>query len=145
MINISIVDDRKCRIRERQTDAEVMSLIDYPESGFSYVYTGFGRKCAPDAKLKKHLRKLIFGIPAAWDPTMMKIIGALAAVNQVNFPETPGDGAGQTPALDFRFASRHAGSGGALVALIFMEMNRNPRIIYRGFSMVWEVGCSTNG
>ena len=45
---------------------------------------------------------------------MMKIIGTLAAVNQVIFPETPGDGAGQTPALDFRFASRHASSCGEL-------------------------------
>ena len=98
----------------------------------------------------KHLLKIIFSIPAVWDPAnldpaMMKIMGALAAVNQVIFPETPGDGAGQTPALDFRLAGRHACSGGELAALIFMEMNRNPRIIYRRFSMVWEVGCSTNG
>ena len=58
----------------------------------------------------KHLLKIIFSIPAVWDPAnldpaMMKIMGALAAVNQVIFPETPGDGAGQTPALDFRLAS----------------------------------------
>ena len=61
----------------------------------------------------KHLRKIIFGIGAGWDmanldPSMIKIMGAFAAVNQVIFPETPGDGAGQTPALDFRLASRHA-------------------------------------
>ena len=63
----------------------------------------------------KHLRKIIFGIGAGWDmanldPSMIKIMGAFAAVNQVIFPETPGDGAGQTPALDFRLASRHAAS-----------------------------------
>lgn len=70
----------------------------------------------------KHLLKIIFSIPAVWDPAnldpaMMKIMGALAAVNQVIFPETPGDGAGQTPALDFRLASRHACSGGELAVV----------------------------
>ncbi len=70
----------------------------------------------------KHLLKIIFSIPAVWDPAnldpaMMKIMGALAAVNQVIFPETPGDGAGQTPALDFRLASRHASSGGELAVV----------------------------
>ena len=66
----------------------------------------------------KHFLKIIFSIPAVWDPAMMKIMGALAAVNQVIFPETPGDGAGQTPALDFRLASRHACSGGELAVVM---------------------------
>ena len=83
----------------------------------------------------KHLRKIIFGIGAGWDtanldPSMIKIMGALAAVNQVIFPETPGDGAGQTPALDFRLASRHAGSGGelAIVTAFGKKSEREERI-----------------
>ena len=81
----------------------------------------------------KHLLKIIFSIPAVWDPAnldpaMMKIMGALAAVNQVIFPETPGDGAGQTPALDFRLASRHAGSGGELaVVTAFGKKSRDEK------------------
>ena len=72
----------------------------------------------------KHLLKIIFSIPAVWDPAnldpaMMKIMGALAAVNQVIFPETPRDGAGQTPALDFRLASRHATSQVGMLVYTF--------------------------
>ena len=72
----------------------------------------------------KHLLKIIFSIPAVWDPAnldpaMMKIMGALAAVNQVIFPETPGDGAGQTPALDFRLASRYAASQVGMLVYTF--------------------------
>ncbi len=72
----------------------------------------------------KHLRKIIFGIGAGWDmanldPSMIKIMGAFAAVNQVIFPETPGDGAGQTPALDFRLASRHVASQVGMLVYTF--------------------------
>ena len=92
----------------------------------------------------KHLLKIIFSIPAVWDPAnldpaMMKIMGALAAVNQVIFPETPGDGAGQTPALDFRLASRHACSGGELAVVTAF----GKKSMKEGVTLEMKIACSS--
>ena len=70
---------------------------------------------------------------------MMKIMGALAAVNQVIFPETPGDGAGQTPALDFRLASRHASSGGELAVVTAF----GKKSMKEGVTLEMKIACSS--
>lgn len=56
---------------------------------------------------------------------MTKMLGALTAVGQVIFSDTPGNVPDQTSSLSFQLASRHASNGSYLQAAAVQNGNKN--------------------